>query len=302
MHFLLAVKQQNLDVLESKFWAVSDPKSQHWRQHMSIEAINGLVASKPQHMDAVTSWLKEGLSKDARIEPTADAVEVHCSVEDAERIFATELYIFVHDNGHTIVRSMGAHSVPTAVRDAIDFVEGIADFPMHRSSARKTPKPNVDEQHTAQSNVALVAPETLLEMYSVPAATPSKVSQGPAEFQGDTSYNKGDLKTFFKQTDLTDETVTDIVGPYDGSSPDTEATLDVQYITSIGQKQTNWYWTSENWMYQWSHTFFNHKDVPDAVSVSWGWAEDQQCSAGIDQSECQTLGIDSQQYVTRVNT
>merc|ERR1711959_760552 len=62
------------------------------------------------------------------------------------------------------------------------------------------------------------------------------------------------------------------------------------------------YWTSENWMYSFAHNFFNHKTVPDAVSISWGWAEDQQCAAGIDQSECQTLGINSEQYVARVNT
>merc|ERR1719181_2351125 len=55
-------------------------------------------------------------------------------------------------------------------------------------------------------------------------------------------------------------------------------------------------------MYQWSHTFFNNAKVPDAVSISWGWAEDQQCTAGIGQAECQTLGIDSQTYVKRVNT
>merc|ERR1719267_428477 len=55
-------------------------------------------------------------------------------------------------------------------------------------------------------------------------------------------------------------------------------------------------------MYQWSHNFFNAQSIPDAVSISWGWAEDQQCAAGIEQSECQTLGGDSQQYVQRVNT
>jgi tripeptidyl-peptidase-1 len=139
-------------------------------------------------------------------------------------------------------------------------------------------------------------------MYSVPPAKLSTVSEGPAEFQDDTSYNKDDLKTFFKQTDLPDETISDIVGPYDGSEPDTEATLDVQYITSVGQKQVNWYWTADNWMYQWAHNFFNATKVPDEVSISWGWAEDQQCSQGIDQTECQTLGIDSATYVARVNT
>merc|ERR1719146_290357 len=55
-------------------------------------------------------------------------------------------------------------------------------------------------------------------------------------------------------------------------------------------------------MYQWSHNFFNADKVPDEVSISWGWAEDQQCTAGISQPECKTLGVDSEQYVARVNT
>merc|ERR1719456_1462582 len=55
-------------------------------------------------------------------------------------------------------------------------------------------------------------------------------------------------------------------------------------------------------MYTFSQNFFSHTTVPDAVSVSWGWSEAQQCSAGIGQAECQTLGIDNAQYVQRVNT
>lgn len=39
------------------------------------------------------------------------------------------------------------------------------------------------------------------------------------------------------------------------------------------------------------------------VSISWGWSEEQQCgNSGIVEPECQTLGVDNQQYVTRVNT
>lgn len=71
---------------------------------------------------------------------------------------------------------------------------------------------------------------------------------------------------------------------------------------SVGQKQTDWYWTAQNWMYTFAHNFFSTTKVPDAVSVSWGWSEAQQCSAGIAQQECQTLGIDNAQYVQRVNT
>jgi len=296
VHFTVAVKQQNLDQLEAKFWAVSNPKSPEWQNFMTRDDIGAMVASKPAHMKIVQDWINAQVSKDAIVQYTADSVDVRASAGDAERLFKTEMYIFSHDNGHTVLRSMGQHSVPKDVFDAIDFVEGVADFPIHRSSVRKVPE-------AQDSTVALVAPQTLLEMYNVPTeADLSTVSQAPAEFQGDASFNEDDFKAFFSQMDQPEETVSKIVGPYNGQFPDTEATLDMQYLAAVGKNQTNWYWTSDNWMYQWAHNFFNHETVPDAVSISWGWAEDGQCSSGIDKQECQTLGIDSEQFVARVNT
>merc|ERR1719191_490036 len=70
----------------------------------------------------------------------------------------------------------------------------------------------------------------------------------------------------------------------------------------VGQNEVDWYWTSTGWMYDWSTNFYNHTTHPDSVSISWGWAEDGQCSSGIDSTVCSTLGVDSAQYVARVNT
>merc|ERR1719454_1175028 len=70
----------------------------------------------------------------------------------------------------------------------------------------------------------------------------------------------------------------------------------------VGQNEVDWYWTSSGWMYDWATNFFNHTAVPDSVSISWGWAEDGQCSSGIDSTVCTTLGVSSEQYVQRVNT
>lgn len=299
VHFVVALRQKNLKVLEEKFWAVANPKSPHWQQHMSIAEINVLIGARKRDMLTVKLWLKSVLGVSAQMTATADALDVRCSVAEAERLFDAQIFTYAHDNGHTILRTMGPHSVPAQVKKSIDFVEGLADFPMHRSSSRR----NRAEEVNRGGKSPLIAPQSLLEMYSIPADHKlSNVSQAPVEFQDDTSYNKADLKAFFQQTNLPEESISETVGPYNGAVPDTEATLDVQYITSVGQKQDNWYWTADNWMYQWSHNFFNSEKVPDAVSISWGWAEDQQCSDGISQAECQTLGIDSQQYVARVNT
>jgi len=77
---------------------------------------------------------------------------------------------------------------------------------------------------------------------------------------------------------------------------------DTQYIMGVGQSEVDWYWTSTGWMYDFSTNFFNTTKVPDSVSISWGRAEDGQCSSGIDSGVCSTLGVDASQYVARVNT
>lgn len=36
--------------------------------------------------------------------------------------------------------------------------------------------------------------------------------------------------------------------------------------------------------------------------MSYGWNEEDQCEDGIGEAECNNLGVNSKQYVTRVNT
>jgi tripeptidyl-peptidase-1 len=298
--FNVALKQQNLDVLESKFWKVADPDSDEWQNFMSIDEIDEVIAPKVEHIEAVKKWLSENLDESTIIQPAGDFIKVRTSAKQVERLFDTEMHLFNHHNGHLIARTMGKHSVPEEIRSAIDFVSGLTEFPMPRSSSRKVPKPDAD---TVQASVtAVVIPQSLRTMYSVPDSADAQISQGVAEFQDDSSYSKSDLKTFFTQLDITPETVADTVGPYSGTYPDMEATLDTQYIMGVGQKEVDWYWTSAGWMYDWSTNFYNTTSVPDSVSISWGWAEDGQCQSGIDETVCSQLGVNAKQYVARVNT
>mmetsp|Transcript_77707 Transcript_77707/g.137680 ORF Transcript_77707/g.137680 Transcript_77707/m.137680 type:complete len:613 (-) Transcript_77707:57-1895(-) len=296
MHVMIAVKQTNLKALEEKFWAVADPKSKEWRQFMSAGDIANLVKSKPEDVEVVSRWLKKELSGEGNFQVMHDAIEVHATVQTVEKLFQGTLNVFKHDNGHHMIyRFFGPHSVPEAVYKAIDFVEGVSEFPMHRSSVnRSNPK-------SASGKTQLIVPQSLEQMYSIPpSSADSKVSQGPAEFVGEAAYSKNALKAFFKDLDIGGQNVSHVVGPFDSSFPGVESSLDIQYIMGVGQKQTDFYWTSDNWMYSWSHKFFNSKSIPDAVSISWGWAEDQQCSS-VTAADCSVLGIDSEQYVARVN-
>jgi len=107
------------------------------------------------------------------------------------------------------------------------------------------------------------------------------------------------LRTFYKVTDMSERTnVSHLVGPF-VDEPDVESSLDIQYITAMGLDATNWYWTSPGWLYDFALNFYNTEAVPDVISLSWGWAESQQCE--ITTQECSTLGVDSEMYVKRTN-
>lgn len=290
-----AVKQQNLGELEERFWAVSDPKSPFWRSFMTKEEIGELVQSKKEDMKVVVDWLKQGLSPDAELKQGYDAVEVELSVGDAEKLFETTLHIFVDSTGFMIVRTLGEHSVPAEVAQAIDFVEGLADFPMQRPSVKKVPG------EATSGPVTMVCPQTLLGIYSVPAVTtPLNTSQCPAEFQGYPPYDKPSMKVFFQDMNLPDEPIQHIVGPFLGGGG-VESSLDIQYIMGVGYVRENWYWTTNNWLYTFANSVFAADKVPDSISMSYAWAEDSTCS-GLMPQGCSTLGVDSAGYVARVNT
>lgn len=299
VQFQLALKQTNLDKLEQKFWAVSDPDSVEWQNFMSIDEITSMVVPQEAHRTTALQWLNSHLSKKAVVTDLGDSIRVRAPVKEVEALFDTEMFLFNHDDGHLIAKTMGKHSVPSEIAETIDFVAGLSEFPMHRPSGKKIPKPDA---HTTSATVKpIVIPASLRTMYSVPAKAAAMISQGVAEFQSDASYNKQDLQDFFNQSGTPAGTVADIVGPYSGTYPDMEATLDTQYIMGVGEGAVDWYWTTTGWQYEWASNFFGTTKIPDSVSISWGWAEDGQCSAGIDQNECTTLGVDATAYVTRTN-
>ena len=41
--FTVALKQQNVDQLEAKFWPVADPEHEEWQNFMSIDEIDAMI-------------------------------------------------------------------------------------------------------------------------------------------------------------------------------------------------------------------------------------------------------------------
>ena len=70
----------------------------------------------------------------------------------------------------------------------------------------------------------------------------------------------------------------------------------MQYGAAIALNTTFWYWTVDNWMYEFATSIFTAKTFPLAVSMSWGWPEDLQCQI----TGCSTTQ-QSFDYVNKVN-
>jgi len=54
-------------------------------------------------------------------------------------------------------------------------------------------------------------------------------------------------------------------------------------------------------LYGFSTHLFATPSTPQVISISYGWNEEDQCEQGIGGAECQQLGVNSTQYVQRVN-
>jgi len=103
---------------------------------------------------------------------------------------------------------------------------------------------------------------------------------------------------------ITPVTPSHIIGVNDPTNPQLEATLDIQYVLGVALGAQGWFWieAGSTWLYGFSTHVFKTTKIPQVISISYGWNEEDQCEAGIGSSECQALGVNSMQYVQRVNT
>jgi len=304
VHFHVALQQENLDQLDRIFWEVSDPQHANYQQFLSPDEILSLVKPKEHKRQAVFDWL--AASGVEQIADFIDSVEVWTTVEIASKMFECPFYSYVHqETGKSIVKAAGSVFVPEQVYDAIDSVLGLATFPVpHYSSHRVIER---SDKVLVAENDAII-PQTIWSLYSMPNQTVaglSAISQGVIEWEGQ-SFDPKDLDLYSNATGIKFPAVpaNHIIGPNVPRQPGDEASLDIQFLAAINPGGQNWFWIEggQIWLYGFAVHFVNTTQVPDVISVSYGWWEGDQCQEGIGAEECQKLGVKTEGYVARVNT
>ncbi|KAJ7389715.1 polynucleotide 3'-phosphatase [Desmophyllum pertusum] len=287
-----ALKQSNLELLERFFWEVSDPRSSEYGNHFSLSNLTRLIEPSQATLTAVKAWLgRHGVrASDCATILTKDFMTCRMPCEAAEAMLVgAKFYRFRHSKlSKPVIRSVQLYTVPRSVAPYLDFVGGVLHFPAVNgpSSPRLAEHEffNSVESSKPGDNLHIgVFPSVLRERYNVSdvIGTHPNNSQSVAQFL-EQYYAPGDLSEFFTLFGSSFkhlEKMTKVIGPDSGRSG-IEASLDTQYIMSLGAMVPTWFWStagrhaSQEPFLEWILDISNRSEVPWVHSISYSDNED----------------------------
>ena len=284
-----ALKQSNLESLERIFWEVSDPKSEQYGKHLSLSNLTQLIAPSEATISAVQRWLRSyGVhSSDCSSILTKDFMTCRMSCQSAEAMLVgAKFYRFKHAKlSKPVVRSDQLYSVPESITPHVDFVGGVLRFPaVNGPSSPKVFDHEFLDNMLIRDRIHIgVFPSVLRERYNVSdvVGTHPDNRQSVAQFL-EQYYSPTDLEEFFYLFGSSFkhlEKMTKVIGPDSGRSG-IEASLDTQYIMSLGAMVPTWFWStggrheSQEPFLEWLLDVSNRSEVPWVHSVSYSDNED----------------------------
>jgi len=294
--FTVLFKQNNVGVLEYELNRRANPVSKYYGQWLSQNEIDSILYRdfSPELLD----WLDE---PSLYCTYTVGSAICTSDVSFLNIFFNTQIDTYKHIKSGNIVYT-GINSgfyIPTYLYNEIDVVLGIADLP---DSVFKD-QPILS---TMSDDSYIISPESIRSLYNMNVSynTSNVSSQSVAEFINDECFNLDDLNTFLKDNDKSPVNISrknfwatcDVTT----DNPDIEASLDIQYQTGVNHDSELYYVSVSEWLYQFANELYLSKDPPKVVSISYGWAEWDQCDPSVFPN-CNITG-NSQSYARRTNT
>jgi len=282
MEMTIAVKQRNIDQLENILLQTSDPSNPSYGKHLNQSQIDAILAPLPRSIRVVLAWLSSHHVSPKWTSANSDFITVIVTVEQAQLMLQTTYDVFEHRSSKIQAVRCHHYSVPAEVALAIDFVAPTIRLPaIQTARVRRSSSTFVDGSGKAID--FFNTPKILRELYQVGATTRSKASsnlQAVASFL-EQYYSPNDLQEFFFifQNTSIGHTVLADMGPNKPDDPGTEASLDVQYIMSVGAWVPTWvYYTvgrsptnpNNEPFLAWLVNVTSSTIVPKVISVSYG--------------------------------
>ncbi len=274
----VALQQRNLEQLKARLTNFSDPTSEHYGQWLDRETISQTISPTLDRQAEVLSWINQ--YQVVNVENYGDAIKFYANpltIRDMFNIGQKE--------------NLVGYTIPYHLTDIVSFVEMTRSIKLNHL---KTPKKKNYRNLDNVTDDRYFGSEPLRRLYNVSEINLNhRISGGLIEYQNNDGFTNQDLNLQQVVNGQRPNNLTIIVG--DNHGYDDESQLDVQLMSQAADGIRLWYWNSPYWLYSFAVDFYQAEDIPQVISMSWGWSEDSQCEI----IDCPN--ITSQQYVERVN-
>jgi tripeptidyl-peptidase-1 len=279
--------------LKSYLQRLSDPTHPDYGHYLSTNQINQLFpTTTPNAAREIEQWIRTattgsstGSSSGAVVDTSAYGfVTATLATSDVEKLFDVKITEYVDEKGRAVLRrsrttGTGAESTvstphPAAIASFVDFISGLDYFPILQRKIKKREESTLELK---KWNLDYgTDPPSLRARYKIgtEVCTHPNTTQATANFLGE-GYSDDDLKFFFEVFYNKGEgtKVSKVVGP--NNDPSLEASLDIQYISSIGQGATTW-WISDDDVHNQNEPFLAYmvalsktENIPSVHSISY---------------------------------
>lgn len=310
--FYIALKQNvnGIKQLESYILNhLSNIDSELYGHYLTPFQIMKFTAPEKYNVDQVINWL---IDNNVVYEFMGDSFKCIAPVNKINELFNVQMHLYQNLITDKVkFRSINDYVIPKEILSYIDFIDGISN-PLYPGNGKKINVGQKDNSDVSKGSFSLEVMKRLYNMndygkntlfdtdflceYGICFTVNNyNCSLGAMEFDQFCGFSNRDLLVGQTANGVKKNPITKdhIIGTKE--SPDTESELDVQVMYWAKPDATLWYEVSDNWIYSWAVDFVNRVDVPEVVSLSWGYSERDQCSI----TKCNN--ITSQQYIARCN-
>ncbi|PRP86723.1 peptidase S8 and S53 domain-containing protein [Planoprotostelium fungivorum] len=244
--FDILLRQQNLDVIEKAFWAVSDPKHPDYGKHWTRELIEDTVRPKKESFQQVLIWLERDMPyAEVHLGPTY--LRVTSTIDRVQSTFQSTIKRWKNKkSGRSVHRLHGRASFPSHLEEHIHLFGGLTDLlPLDDGIEMvETEKRNVVSQSSSpitpvdKSYTGTIS--AINSLYNINYNTIKNSKTTAAIFGFFNYFEQNALNDFLRNSNLAGNTpvavgdVTCLSRPANVCGT-TESDLDVQMVAGIAQ-------------------------------------------------------------------
>lgn len=264
---LIAIKHNNMDVLEAHLLEISDPHSPSYQQWLSRKEVNELVDNREGYQ-AVQEWLS---ASNATIDWTSSSrhfIKATTTISNWETLLQTKFHAWqdrlLKPTSPSIHRAEH-YSIPTSLHPHIHAIfNTVQSPPVMTSRAIRRPLAATKSSHSRKLLTfdGYVTPQFLAQHYKIGSRVGNEnITQSVFETAASGSephFSSDDLRTFLSQFNIPfqepfqyppgvdyDTPMCGTMATGGGYNCD-EGNLDLQYIMAISQNTETIYWAEES--------------------------------------------------------